>query len=225
MTDNIKNRRPTGIRLARDTGRVDSVTAEDDLTARGRIRDAALLHFAEEGFDRTTIRAIARTAGVSHGMLRHHFGSKIDLRAACDDYVFQVLHRLNTLLLDTPNPADPSLQSSNPLWRYAARSLVDGSPTAAPIFDELVAMTARQLAPIRDLGSDQASPQAHVYAALVAAMVTAIPLFHTHLSYALGVDIFSPEADRLLSRTLRDMFAEGDHNEVPLAIAVTRASE
>jgi AcrR family transcriptional regulator len=201
------------------------VTAEDDLTARVRIRDAALSHFAEEGFDRTTIRAIARTAGVSHGMLRHHFGSKIDLRAACDDYVFQVLHRLNTLLLDAPSPVDSSLQSANPLWRYAARSLVDGSPTAAPIFDELVAMTARQLAPTRDLGSDQANPQAHVYAALVAAMVTAIPLFHMHLSHALGVDIFSSEVDGLLSRTLRDMFAKGNHDEVLLAIAVTRAPE
>jgi TetR/AcrR family transcriptional regulator, regulator of cefoperazone and chloramphenicol sensitivity len=225
MSDNLKNRLVTGIRTARDTGRVDSVTAEDDLTARVRIRDAALSQFAEEGFDRTTIRAIARTAGVSHGMLRHHFGSKIDLRAACDDYVFQVLHRLNTLLLDAPSPADPSLQISNPLWRYAARSLVDGSPSATPIFDELVAMTARQLAPISDLGTDQASPHTHIYAALVAAMVTAIPLFHTHLSYALGVDIFSPEADTLLSRTLCDMFAVGDHDEVSLAVAVTRSSE
>src|SRR6202035_1180593 len=68
-------------------GRTDSGGATDeertlgDVTARVRIRNAALKHFAEEGYERTTIRAIARTAGVSHGMLRHHYGSKNELRA------------------------------------------------------------------------------------------------------------------------------------------------
>jgi AcrR family transcriptional regulator len=55
-----------------------------DLTARARIREAALRHFAEEGYQGATIRAIAGTAGVSPGLLRHHFGSKEELRAACE---------------------------------------------------------------------------------------------------------------------------------------------
>ena len=58
-------------------------TDPEDLTARARIRDAALLHFGEQGFDRATIREIARTAGVSSGLVRHHFGSKQALREAC----------------------------------------------------------------------------------------------------------------------------------------------
>ena len=53
-----------------------------DLTARARIRDAAIRHFADEGYERTTIRGIAVTAGVSPGLLRHHFGSKEELRRA-----------------------------------------------------------------------------------------------------------------------------------------------
>ena len=58
----------------------------EDLTARARIRDAALRLFAERGLDGTTIRDIAKEAGVSGGLIRHHFGSKDGLRSACDVY-------------------------------------------------------------------------------------------------------------------------------------------
>jgi TetR/AcrR family transcriptional regulator, regulator of cefoperazone and chloramphenicol sensitivity len=181
--------------------------ASNDLTARVRIRDAALKQFAEVGYERATIRAIARRAGVSHGMLRHHFGSKIDLRAGCDDYVFQVLHRLNTVFLDTPNATDPSPQNSKPLWRYAARTLAEGSPTAGPIFDELVVMTTRRLVRSGRSVSAEADEKSHAPAALLAAMASAIPLFQDHLSRTLGVDVLSPEGDALVTHTLRFLFA------------------
>jgi TetR/AcrR family transcriptional regulator, regulator of cefoperazone and chloramphenicol sensitivity len=76
--------------------------AFEDLTARARIREAALTHFASEGYERATIRGIAQTAGVSPGLLRHHYGSKEALREACDAYVFEILHRVNTQLLEDP---------------------------------------------------------------------------------------------------------------------------
>jgi AcrR family transcriptional regulator len=66
-----------------------------DLTARARIREAALLHFGEHGFERATIRGIAETAGVSSGLVRHHFGSKQALREACDAHLVAVVRRLN----------------------------------------------------------------------------------------------------------------------------------
>ena len=81
---------------------VEGGVAFEDLTARARIREAALRHFAEEGYERATIRAIARTAGVSPGLLRHHYGSKEALRQACDDYVFETLHRINAQIFEDP---------------------------------------------------------------------------------------------------------------------------
>jgi AcrR family transcriptional regulator len=202
----------------------DAATTQADLTTRIRIRDAALEHFAMKGYERTTIRAIAQTAGVSHGMLRHHFGSKIDLRAACDDYVFRVLHRLNTFFVEVPSTADPSLQNSNPLWRYAARSLTDGSPTAAPIFDELIVMTAGRLAPYGEQGFDDSTSDRQAHTTLVAAMVIAIPLFHEHLSRTLGLDILSPNGEALLSLALSDVFGKRDHNGRPIPNATTQTS-
>ena len=71
------------------TGEVRDAHRVSDLTARARIRDAAIHCFAEEGFD-APFRRIAARAGVSPGLITHHFGSKAVLRAACDT---EVLHR------------------------------------------------------------------------------------------------------------------------------------
>ncbi len=195
----------------------ESAPGVEDISPRVRIREAALKHFGEEGYERTTIRTIAHTAGVSHGMLRHHFGSKVELRAACDNHAFQVLHRLNTSMHETPSAGALSFQSSKQLWRYAARSLADGSPTAAPIFDEMVTMTARRLVRVDGLHPEQAAALSNVRAALLAAMATTIPLFHEHLSRALGVDIFTPEGDRLVSQAVIDIFARQLNDDEPVS--------
>ena len=68
--------------------------AAGDLTARARIRDAALRLFAERGVEGATIREIAEAAGVSGGLVRHHFGSKDDLRAACDAFALDQVVRI-----------------------------------------------------------------------------------------------------------------------------------
>lgn len=71
--------------------------AVDDLTARARIRDAAIDAFAATGFD-ATVRQIASRAGVSAGLITHHFGSKDALRAECDA---EVLARILALKVET----------------------------------------------------------------------------------------------------------------------------
>jgi AcrR family transcriptional regulator len=69
----------------------------DDLTARARIRDSAIDAFAATGFD-ATVRQIAARAGVSAGLITHHFGSKDALRVECDA---EVLRRILELKVDT----------------------------------------------------------------------------------------------------------------------------
>ena len=62
----------------------------EDLTARARIRDAAVARFGRDGF-RAPVRAIAEDAGVSAALVIHHFGSKDALRAECDEHVLRVI--------------------------------------------------------------------------------------------------------------------------------------
>jgi len=183
------------------------VVAFDDLTARARIREAALTHFAEEGYERATIRSIAKTARVSPGLLRHHYGSKDELRQACDDYVFEMLHGINAQLLDDPGSSARTQRVSKRFGRYIARSLVDGSPTVGAIFDEMVSLTEQWLARADDARSDPPVVDRRIRAALVTAMAVGIPLLHEHVSRALGVDMFAPEGDRLIALGLLDIYA------------------
>ena len=58
----------------------DPRASGEDLTAKARIRNAAMDLYAEHGEDRTSMRAIAAAAGVTVGLLVHHFGPNDRLR-------------------------------------------------------------------------------------------------------------------------------------------------
>jgi AcrR family transcriptional regulator len=181
--------------------------AFSDLTARARIREAALRHFAEEGYERATIRGIARTAGVSPGLLRHHFGSKEDLRRGCDEYVSEQLRRINARLLEDPGDTAWAQRAAKPFRRYIARALADGSATAGPIFDEMVTATELWLARADQGRTDPPAVERRIRAALVTAMAAGVPLLHEQLSRAMGTDIFGAEGDRLLTLGLLDIYS------------------
>src|SRR5262245_36395368 len=124
--------------------------AFEDLTARARIRDAAIRLFADRGTAGTTVRDIAQAAGVSPGLLRHHFGSKEALREACDHYVLDRIVKMKEELLLDGKVANPGfLPSVHPaillFYRYVTRALLDGSASAAALFDDMVVLTEQWL--------------------------------------------------------------------------------
>jgi len=180
----------------------------EDLTARARIRDAALALFAERGMDRATIRDIAKAAGVSGGLVRHHFGSKDGLRAACDSYALDQLMQIKEQAVDG-QLANPSFMSAaHPtvllLYRYLARSLVDGSPAAAAMFDEMVELGEAWLATHNP--GQMADPRG--YSAVLVAMQTGMLMMHGQLSRWLGADIFTAEGHLRLTKAMIDFFAQ-----------------
>lgn len=58
-----------------------------DLTAKARIRNAALVLYANRGEDATSMRAVADAADVTVGLVAHHYGTKDGLREAVEEYV------------------------------------------------------------------------------------------------------------------------------------------
>lgn len=112
----------------------------DDVTARARIRDAAIARWGSEGF-RVGLRAVATDAGVSAGLVIHHFGSKDGLRAACDEYVFDIVRSAKTDALD--GSADPLAQLAAmdeyaPLLAYVVRTLQSGGPAAREFVNRMI---------------------------------------------------------------------------------------
>jgi AcrR family transcriptional regulator len=182
--------------------------AFEDLTARARIRDAALRLFAERGIDGATIRDIAKAAGVSAGLVRHHFGSKEALRDACDAYALDRLMRIKEQAVLEGQMADQSfLPAVHPtvlsLYRYLARSLLDGSPAAASMFDDMVELAEQWLN--RHHPGQSTDPRA--YAAVLVAMQVGMLGMHEHLSRALGADILSREGHLRMSRGVVDFYS------------------
>jgi len=112
-----------------------------DLTARARIRDAAIACFADEGFD-ASFRTIARRAGVSPGLITHHFGSKTALRAECDSEVLRHYQELKTSSLTDPsgyllqNLTGPS--TAAPLVVYLLRAIHAGGKPAQEFLEHLI---------------------------------------------------------------------------------------
>jgi AcrR family transcriptional regulator len=76
---------------AADDGLDATPRARRKTATRGRLLVAARELFAENGFDEVTVAAIAQRAGVAHGLLFHHFGSKQGLyRAVLDEVVAEM---------------------------------------------------------------------------------------------------------------------------------------
>ena len=184
-------------------------TDPDDLTARARIRNAALRLFAQGGVERTSIRAIAREAGVSSGLIQHHFGTKGALRAACDEYVLSWLVGVKEgLVLDGQLQNPDALAAAQPeillSYRYLARSMIDGSPAASQMFEQMVAATVAWLQTHhRGRIMDE-----HGYAAVMVAMETGLLAMQGQLSAALGFDVLSPEGHLRLTRAKVEFYSK-----------------
>jgi TetR/AcrR family transcriptional regulator, regulator of cefoperazone and chloramphenicol sensitivity len=179
-----------------------------DLTARTRIRDAALRLFGARGVDGTGIRDVAREAGVSSGLVQHHYRSKEALRAACDTYVLAQLVRSKQLVLEEGLDNPVFLANSHPelldLYRYLSRSMIDGSPAAADMFTEMVGATEQWLAQHHPgVVTDE-----HGYATVLVAMEIGALALHPQLSGALGTDVLSPGGHLRLARAKIEFYSK-----------------
>ena len=173
-----------------------------DLTARARIRDAAIKLFAERGVDGATVRDIAQEAGVSSGLLRHHFGSKEGLRDACDEWALSELTKVSGQFTEFR-----SLDGLTPrimlLQRYLIRSMMDGSPTGAAMFDRMIEYGEQWLA-TTDL--KVADPRAFV--AVLSVMKMSLFTMRDLMSRALGADVTEPAAWARMLQASLDLFSQ-----------------
>ncbi|MGQ4601526.1 TetR family transcriptional regulator [Nocardia sp. R6R-6] len=115
-----------------------------DLTTTARIRDTAIEVFGEYGFQ-VGVRKIAAAAGVSPGLVNHHFGSKDGLRAACDERVLQLIRNEKIKAITASSVSSGMLNALAeievyaPMVAYMVRSLQAGGPMAESLVDHMAA--------------------------------------------------------------------------------------
>ncbi|MCI4674918.1 TetR/AcrR family transcriptional regulator [Candidatus Mycolicibacterium alkanivorans] len=113
-----------------------------DLTTVARIRDAAIELFGSRGFD-VGVRAIAEAAGVSPGLVIHHFGSKDGLRKACDDYIAEEIRSEKSQAIRSTDPATwlaqvAEIESYAPMMAYLVRSMQTGGELARHLWQTMI---------------------------------------------------------------------------------------
>ena len=170
--------------------------AMDDRTTRARIRDAAIACFAENGIAGTTARKVASAAGVSPGLVIHHFGTMDGLRTACDEHVALTIRNYKYdainegLNLDVLAALRGVTQA--PLMGYLAAVLGDDSPIVSTLVDDLVGDAEGYMEHGVETGTLRPSPNPSGRAAVLTLWSLGALVMHRHMHRILGVDLTDP---------------------------------
>lgn len=187
-------------------------SADDELTTRARIRQAALSEFTEHGFRGASIRGIARAAGVSPGLVQHHFGTKDGLREACDAWVMELLADTQQEMTQADAPPSPELMvgrldEARPMIDYLIMSLSSGSELAAEWFTRIAEYTHDALMSGRIGPPLDPSLDTRAIAATQAAMALGVAAFYRNIQATLGV---TDEAEMMVRLGRARLFLASD---------------
>lgn len=119
------------------------LTLTSESPAIERIRDAAVELFGERGFSGVSLKTIARKAGVSAPLVVHYYGSKAELRRACDRYAAAMVYRLNTESVQRgENLSLPYVlaitEETKPFLKYLFQAFAAGGPEMDMLLDRLI---------------------------------------------------------------------------------------
>jgi len=195
-------------------------SASDDRTTRAVIRDEALRLFAERGPDAVTVRQIAAAAGVSPGLVSHHFGSKDGLRQAVDAHVLALfgvmLGELTSADLYDPGAAGSlaeavvrHLPPDSPVPGYLRRLLLAGGDSGRELFRRLYEGSRTALDALAEAGLAAPGADPAVRAAILMSNDLAVLLLREQLTDVVGTDPLSAAGMARWGRELLAIYAAG----------------
>lgn len=182
-----------------------------------RILSAAVKEFAEHGFTKTTIRGIASAAGVSPGLVIHHFGSKQGLRTACDDHVFEAITDTKARNVEYAAFAvqamfeDPAMATN---LDYLMKSLLDPSEHGQRYFEHYIDLVEDYIAHGFAGYTFRRSDDLRGQAATIATLALAPSLLEHRLQTSLGTNDTAGTMTRLAPHLL-DLYLNGALATVP----------
>lgn len=145
-----------------------------DLTGRARIREAALRLYAAHGAQAVSLRAVARDAGATPGLVTHHFGSRAGLYRAVQDHVVEMfrvaLERVplegsaRSVAAARTASLEQMLAEHPAVTDFVRRELLSPAPDDDHLSRSLVDLTIEQTARLRAAGTLPADVPAHVQA-------------------------------------------------------------
>jgi len=133
-----------------------------DLTAKARIRNAAMDLYAEYGEDHTSMREIAAAAGVTVVHAGHHFGTKDRLRDAVEQLVVDHFAQAIAQIPVTGTPAEigaardaavAEMLTANPaVVNYLRRAVLNPNAPGGHLLERLTELARREVTQLRATG-------------------------------------------------------------------------
>ncbi|MFC9993495.1 TetR/AcrR family transcriptional regulator [Nocardia sp. NPDC127526] len=134
----------------------------DDLTAKARIRNAAMDLFAQHGESRVSLRAVAAEAGVTLGLVQHHFKTKAGLRDAVDQLVGEYFHQAVHSVPGAGTPGEVAaardqavremLRDNPAVVNYLRRAILEPEPAQLAFLERLVELVRSEVISLREAG-------------------------------------------------------------------------
>jgi AcrR family transcriptional regulator len=203
-------------------------TADDWPPGKVLLRDTALTLFAERGVDAVSVRDVATAAGVSPGLVVHHFGTKDALRQAVDDHVSGLMETMleaagAELDLDAGRMAGSDaaaglaagfaglfaeyLPPDSPVPAYVRRLLMSGDAGRA-LFRRWFDMTVAMIHAWTATGLLRPTSDPEAMAAFLLLNDLAVFLMRDQVTEVLGVDPMGEGIERW-SRVVMETYAGG----------------
>jgi AcrR family transcriptional regulator len=188
------------------------------LSAVERIRAAALKSFAANGTSGTTLRSVAAAAGVSLGLVQHHFVTKAGLIKAVEDHVLETLVTAMARPIPEP-PADSISDVGSRVTRiiaeqpevadYVGRAVMDGTTLGATVFDTLMGVGMARWRQRAERG--EARPDVDLPWAVMNAMVLALGALalRPHIDRHLPASLTTPEQLQRWQTSVDTLLREG----------------
>jgi AcrR family transcriptional regulator len=172
-----------------------------DLTAKAVIRDEALRLFARDGPDRVSLRQVAAAAGVSPGLVMHHYGSRQGLKDAVDAHVAGVFDAMFAEFAELDwegsgtsfaEMITAALPADSPIPAYLQRLLIGGDQAGRALFAHWYAAGRVALQQLTAAGVARPVDDPDVLAAFLMVNDLALLLLRDQLTAVLGADPLSP---------------------------------
>ncbi|WP_309132731.1 TetR/AcrR family transcriptional regulator [Brevibacterium sp.] len=201
----------------RSTKKVSTTSPNSSPETAARIKQAAIGEFAENGFTKTTIRAIASAADVSPGLVIHHFGSKEALRTACDDYVFTAITEAKEANAQYSTMAiqlmfeDPQMRTN---VDYLVKSLLDPSDHGQRFFEHYIDVVENFVTQGIAGYTFRQSTDPRGQAAMIASFALAPMVLSERLRTSLGTTDIKDTMTRLAPHLL-DLYLNGILDSIP----------
>jgi AcrR family transcriptional regulator len=134
----------------------------EDLTAKARIRNAAMDLFAQYGESRVSLRAVAAEAGVTLGLIQHHYKTKAGLHDAVDQLVSEYFYQAVHSVPGTGTPAEVAgardeavremLRENPAVVNYIRRAVLEPEPTRLKFLERQVELVRSEVTALREAG-------------------------------------------------------------------------